>query len=70
MLVTVTRAHAWDQALRLWAVRDDEDDFEQACRLMDRAASLVGEWLLVSDRLVTVTGAVTAGPAFLRWRRA
>jgi hypothetical protein len=70
MLVTVTRAHAWDQALRLWAVREDEGDFEQACRLMDRAASLVGEWLIVTDRVVTVTDAVTAGPAFLRWRRA
>jgi hypothetical protein len=34
-LVTVTRAHAWDQALRLWAVREDDRDFEQACRIMD-----------------------------------
>jgi Family of unknown function (DUF5995) len=70
MLVTVTRAHAWDQALRLWTVREDEGDFEQACRLMDRAAALVGEWLVVTDRLVTVTDAVTAGPEFLRRPRA
>jgi uncharacterized protein DUF5995 len=70
MLVTVTRAHAWDQALRLWAVREDEGDFEQACRTMDRAASLIGEWLLVTDRIVTVTDAVTAGPTFLRWGQA
>jgi len=70
VLVTVTRAHAWDQALRLWALRADEGDFEQACRTMDRAASLVGEWLLVTDRLVTVTDTVTAGPPFLRRRRA
>jgi hypothetical protein len=70
VLVTVTRAHAWDQALRLWELRNDEGDFEQACRLMDRAGSLVAEWLIVSDRLITVTDAVTAGPAFLRRRRA
>jgi hypothetical protein len=70
MLVTVTRARAWDQALRLWALRDDEDDFEQACRTMDRAASFVGEWLLITDRFVSMTDVVTAGPAFLRRRRA
>jgi Family of unknown function (DUF5995) len=61
MLVTVTRAHAWDQALRLWQLRNDPDDFEQARLTMDRAASLVGEWLIASDRLVTDTGTVTTG---------
>jgi hypothetical protein len=70
VLVTVTRAHAWDQAMRLWALRNDDDDFEQARRTMDRAASLIGEWLIVTDRLVTVTDAVTTGPPFLRRRRA
>jgi hypothetical protein len=61
LLVTVTRAHAWDQAMRLWRLRNDPDDFEQARLTMDRAASLVGEWLIVSDRLVTDSGTVTTG---------
>jgi hypothetical protein len=70
VLVTITRAHAWDQALRLWALRNDDDDFEQARRTMDRAASLVGEWLIVTDRLVAVTDTVTTSPPFLRRRQA
>jgi uncharacterized protein DUF5995 len=61
-LVFVTRAHAWDQAVRLWAVREDEADFAQACHTMDRAVALVGEWLLASDRLVKLTDMVTTGP--------
>jgi Family of unknown function (DUF5995) len=61
LLVTVTRAHAWDQAWRLWQLRDDPDDFEQARITMDRAASLVGEWLIVSDRVVADSGTVTTG---------
>jgi hypothetical protein len=47
--------------MRLWQLRNDPDDFEQARLTMDRAASLVGEWLIVSDRLVTDTGTVTTG---------
>jgi hypothetical protein len=67
VLVDVTRAHAWAQARRMWEVRDDPDDFEQARRTMDRAASLLGEWLLVSDRVVTDTGdMITGGWHFLR----
>jgi hypothetical protein len=61
LLVTVTRAHAWEQARRLWQLRHDPDDFEQARLTMDRAASLVGEWLIVTDRLLTETGSVTTG---------
>jgi uncharacterized protein DUF5995 len=62
MLVTVTRAHAWEQARRLWPLRADTDDFEQARRAMDRAASLVAEWAIVGDRIVTGAGrGVTAG---------
>jgi len=62
MLVTVTRAHAWDQARRLWALRDDPADFEEARRAMDRAASLVAEFAIVGDRLVTSAGwGVTRG---------
>jgi hypothetical protein len=60
VLVTVTRAHAWEQARRLWRLRHDPDDFEAARLTMDRAASLVGEWLIFSDRLVNGTGAVAA----------
>lgn len=56
MLVTVTRAHAWDQGRRLWSLRDDPEDFEQARRAMDRAASLVAEFAIVGDRLVTTAG--------------
>ena len=56
MLVTVTRAHAWDQGRRLWALRDDPEDFEQARRAMDRAASLVAEFAIVGDRLVNTAG--------------
>ena len=61
LLVTVTRAHAWDQARRLWQLRHDSDDFEQARLTMDRAASVVGEWLIFTDRVVNGTGAVTTG---------
>lgn len=56
ILVTVTRARAWDRARELWELRHDADDFEQARRTMDRAASLLAEWAIVGDRLVTGTG--------------
>jgi len=59
LLVTVTRARAWEQGLRLWQLRHDPDDFEQARLTMDRAASLVGEVLIVTDRLVNNTGSAT-----------
>jgi hypothetical protein len=59
LLVTVTRAHAWEQGLRLWQLRNDDDDFEQARLTMDRAASLVGEVLIVTDRLINSTGTAT-----------
>ena len=58
ILVRVTRAQAWDQARRLWLLRDDADDFEEARRIMDRAASLLGEWLIVTDRFVTDGGRI------------
>lgn len=63
MLVTVTRARAWDQARHLWLLRHDTDDFEQARRTMDRAASLLAEWAIVGDRLVTDAG---GGWSFVR----
>ncbi|RZU49395.1 hypothetical protein EV385_1145 [Krasilnikovia cinnamomea] len=61
VLVNVTRAHAWQQALRMWELRADPDDFEQARRTMDRAASLLGEWMLTADRVVTDAGDVVEG---------
>jgi hypothetical protein len=62
ILVTVTRARAWEQALELWQVRHDPDDFEQARLLMDRAASVLAEGVILGDRLVTAAGKVS------RWR--
>ena len=64
MLVTVTRARAWDQARDLWLLRHDGDDFEQARHSMDRAASLVAEWAIVGDRLIT-----DAGDSWRRFRQ-
>jgi hypothetical protein len=61
VLVRVTRAHAWDQARHLWELRDDRDDFEQARRTMDRAASLLGEWVIVADRVVNDAGTGVTG---------
>ncbi|GID27909.1 DUF5995 family protein [Paractinoplanes brasiliensis] len=56
VLVTVTRARAWDQARDLWELRHDGDDFEQARRTMDRAASLLAEWVIIGDRIVNGAG--------------
>jgi hypothetical protein len=64
VLVTVTRARAWDQARDLWLLRHDADDFEQARRTMDRAASLLAEWIIVGDRIVN-----RAGGGLRRFRR-
>lgn len=61
ILVKVTRAQAWEQARRLWPLRTDEEDFKAACHLMDRAASLLGEWLLFGDRFVNDAGHVVQG---------
>jgi Family of unknown function (DUF5995) len=67
ILVKVTRAEAWETALRLWPLRDDPEDFAEACRLMDRAAALLGEWLIFGDRLVNDAGDfVTGGWHFLK----
>jgi hypothetical protein len=61
MLVTVTRARAWEQARGLWLLRHDRADFEQARRTMDRAASLLAEWAIIGDRMITSTGDGVAG---------
>ncbi|HEU4346986.1 MAG TPA: DUF5995 family protein [Actinoplanes sp.] len=56
ILVTVTRARAWEQARELWLVRNDPDDFEQARLTMDRASSVLAEGVIVADRLVSAFG--------------
>jgi len=61
ILVKVTRGWAWGQARRMWPLRDDPEDFQAACHLMDKAASLVAEWLLAGDRVVTDAGDIING---------
>ena len=56
VLVTVTRNRAWNQAERMWPLRQDPDDFAEAMLAMDRAAAFVGEALIVGDGLVTRMG--------------
>jgi hypothetical protein len=58
VLVTVTRARAWNQAERMWLLRHDPDDFAQAMLTMDRAAAFIGEALIVGDSLSTRLGNV------------
>ncbi|BCJ48812.1 hypothetical protein Asp14428_02870 [Actinoplanes sp. NBRC 14428] len=58
VLVAATRAHAWEQAQRLWELRDDEDDLARAKLVMDRASAYVGELLITGDGVVNRTGAV------------
>jgi hypothetical protein len=57
VLVAATRAHAWDQARRLWELRDDEEDLARAQLVMDRASAYVGELLITSDGVVNRVGA-------------
>jgi hypothetical protein len=61
VLVSVTRAHAWEQAQRLWALRDDPDDLAHALLVMDRASAYVGELLLLGDDIVNRGGRVLRG---------
>jgi hypothetical protein len=61
VLVSVTRAHAWEQAERLWAVRHDTEDLDRALLVMDRASAYVGELLLLGDDLVNRGGRLLRG---------
>ena len=61
VLVSVTRAHAWEQAERLWSLRDDQEDLDRALLVMDRASAYVGELLLVGDDLVNLGGKLLRG---------
>jgi Family of unknown function (DUF5995) len=58
VLVAATRAAAWEQAQRLWELREEEEDLARARLLMDRASAYVGELLITSDGVVNRTGAV------------
>jgi hypothetical protein len=69
VLVAATRAWAWEQAERLWPLRDNDDDFEQARLTMDRAAAYVGETLIVGDGLLAALGA-KVGPIGAALRKA
>ncbi|GIM89150.1 DUF5995 family protein [Paractinoplanes toevensis] len=67
ILVRVTRAHAWDQGREMWDLRNNEKDFEAARRAMDRSASLIAEWAIFGDRVVTGAGwGVTGTLALIR----
>jgi len=61
VLVSVTRAHAWEQAERLWALRDDPEDLDRALLVMDRASAYVGELLLLGDDIVNRGGRLLRG---------
>ena len=56
VLVLSTRAMAWEQAVRIWPLRDDPKDFERAQLLMDRATAFLGESLIVGGGAVDGVG--------------
>jgi hypothetical protein len=58
VLVLSTRAMAWEQAVRIWPLRDDPKDFERAQLLMDRATAFLGESLIVGDGAMADVGAL------------
>jgi hypothetical protein len=66
-LVAASRGNAWDQARRLWMLRDDPQDFDQAMLLMDRAAAYCGEIILLGDDsfLRRVRGGLSRATEFL-----
>jgi hypothetical protein len=78
LLVLATRAMAWDQAVRIWPLRDDPDDFEHAQVVMDRATALLSESLIMGDGVINRIGTIATdawhsakyvGSAFFRRRR-
>ncbi|WP_238547305.1 DUF5995 family protein [Actinoplanes friuliensis] len=58
VLVSATRARAWEQGERLWALREDPDDLARALLVMDRVSSYLGEVLVAGDQFVTRVGTV------------
>jgi hypothetical protein len=69
VLVRTTRAWAWEQAERLWVLREDDDDFRRACLVMDRAAAMAGETLLSGTTVVRVLWLSARAAATGLWRR-
>jgi uncharacterized protein DUF5995 len=65
LLVLSTRALAWEQAARVWPLRDDAEDFAHAQLVMDRATALLGESILLGDKMVNRFGWMASG----LWRR-
>lgn len=49
MLVLATRNAAWEQAERLWEVRDVDADLARAVLLMDRVSAYLGEAVVFGD---------------------
>ncbi|WP_328470706.1 DUF5995 family protein [Actinoplanes sp. NBC_00393] len=69
VLVRTTRALAWEQAERLWDLREDEDDLARACTVMDRVAAMAGETLLTGVGIVKVLWLTATAMAKSLWRR-
>ncbi len=67
-LVWTTRAWAWEQAERLWELRDDEENLRRARMVMDRAAAVVGETLLSGTSVVRVLWLTATAAAKGLWR--
>ncbi len=59
LLVFGTRAMAWEQAERVWALRDDPEDFAHAQLVMDRVTALLGETIIAGDGAVNRVGRLT-----------
>ncbi len=70
ILVYTTRALAWEQAERLWELRDDADDYARARLVMDRVAAVAGETVLTGAGLLRILWLTATGWATRLWRRA
>ena len=56
LLVLSTRALAWEQAVRIWPLRADAEDFAHAQQLMDHAAAYLGESLIAGAGVLDRVG--------------
>jgi hypothetical protein len=56
LLVLGTRAMAWEQAERVWALRHDAEDYAHAQLVMDRTTALLGETIILGDGWVNRAG--------------
>ena len=69
VLVRTTRAWAWEQAERLWELRDDPEGLRAARAVIDRAAAMAGETLLTGTGVVRVLWLSATAAARAVWRR-